>query len=124
MLVRGLRRSGRLSAHAADRAVSTVLCALGRRLEGRASEAIPLPLRVRELVRCCDRHRARRRRGRFGDREFIAAIASDLGSGPEEAEGMARMVLGALRDQVSDPEADEVAIQLPPDLAPLWRRVS
>ena len=48
-------------------------------------------------------------------------IGEDLGMQAAEVEGVVRAVFSAVREQISEGEAEDVASQLPKDLGALWR---
>ncbi|HEY8368030.1 MAG TPA: DUF2267 domain-containing protein [Thermodesulfobacteriota bacterium] len=53
--------------------------------------------------------------------EFLERIERRAGLGsPREARWMALMVFGALKDRISDGEANDILAELPPDLEELW----
>jgi len=118
-----LRRVGTLSEELAERAAVAVLCALERRIDpGEAKDlASQLPAKLRELVVRCDLHSGVRPHT-IDEPEFISMVAEDLAVAPEQAEHLILSVFHALRAQVSDGEARQVAGQLPPDLRALWDR--
>ncbi|HZI16176.1 MAG TPA: DUF2267 domain-containing protein, partial [Myxococcus sp.] len=58
---------------------------------------------------------------RFGREEFLATVAEDLLKPVEEVEPLVRAVFRAMRDLISEGEAEDVASNLPPDLQALWR---
>jgi uncharacterized protein (DUF2267 family) len=57
---------------------------------------------------------------KFGLEEFLTRIAGELKVDRNDVEQIVRAVFMAVRAQVSEGEADDVAAQLPTDLAGLW----
>lgn len=110
-----------MSEDQAERAAVAVLCALEQRLfagEARHLEA-QLPSKLRELIHRCPLH-AGSAPHRFGREEFFRIVAEDFGP-TDDLERIARTVIGAVRDQISPGEAEDVASQLPHDLRELWQ---
>jgi uncharacterized protein (DUF2267 family) len=109
----------------AARAVEAVICALAQRLDdpdfAPLRELLPDPLRTR--LAACERHAAAPRAPRSAD-ELYAIVAEDLGRTATEVEPTVRAVLAAVRSQLDEGQAEEVAGRLPLDLLPLWRRPS
>ncbi len=124
-LVDALAREGLPSRAEAVRAVEAVACALARRIGAEhfedLRELLPQPFRGRLVA--CERHARAERPIRTAD-EFYASVADDLDRGPAEVEGVARAVFAALRTQLTEHEADDVADRFPPELLPMWRRPS
>ncbi len=119
--LRRLQANGGLTQTLAERAASSVMCALEQRLmrnEARDLEA-QLPLRLRELLRRCAAHRGRVPE-RFGRGEFLQMIAEDLDVEVDEAEMLANIVFETVRDWITDGEVEDVSAQLPDDLRTLW----
>src|SRR6266542_5525071 len=124
-LVDALAREGLPRRAEAARAVEAVICALAQRLSDPDFDALrdllPAPFRTRLVP--CERHAAAPGIPRSAD-ELYALVAEDLDRAPDEVEPTVRAVLAAVRGQLSEPEAEEVAGRLPLDLLPLWRRPS
>jgi uncharacterized protein (DUF2267 family) len=124
-LVEALAREGLPRRTEAVRAVEAIACALSRRIGSETyddlRERLPEPFRGR--LAACERHARTARRIRNVE-EFYASVADDLGRPPDESEGVARAVFAALRAQLPEAEAEDVADRLPPELLPLWRRPS
>ena len=116
---------GNMKEEDAERAAVSVLCALEQRIMRSESEDLEaqLPFKLQQLLHRCELHEADVPK-RFGRDEFIQMVASDLKTDPDNAETIARNVFTVVREQVSEGEAEDVAAQLPPDLADLWRRPS
>jgi uncharacterized protein (DUF2267 family) len=105
----------------AERTAVSVLWALEQRLipnEARHLEA-QLPSHLRVLL--AEIPRAARRPIKFGRLDLIEWLANDLCCPVLEAEMRARAVFQAVRRKISVGEAADVAAELPPDLAMLWR---
>lgn len=100
-----------------------VLCTLDRRLSlGEAEELIEqLPEGFQRLLRRCDKH-PRSPSERMDKAAFITDVADHLGVDPQEAERVVRAVFTGVRDRLSEDDIEDVASQLPSDLADLWRR--
>lgn len=107
----------------AEQATVSVLCALDRRIRGEEARQLhaQLPSKLRELVQRCELH-AGEKPEKFDREEMFEAVASDLGRAAGEVEGIVRTVFLALRSHVSEGEAEDVASQLPQDIADLWMR--
>jgi uncharacterized protein (DUF2267 family) len=56
--------------------------------------------------------------------DFYRVVAEDLDRSPEEVEPTIRAVFAAVRAQLPEKEAEDVAGQLPAELDALWRRPS
>jgi uncharacterized protein (DUF2267 family) len=123
--VEALAREGLPRRSEAARAVEAVVCALAQRLDdpdfGPLRELFPSPLRTRLVP--CERHAAAPASPRSAE-EVYALVAEDLGRSAEDVESTVRAVMAAIRAQLSEVEAEEVAGRLPLDLLPLWRRPS
>ncbi|NPC84884.1 DUF2267 domain-containing protein, partial [Pyxidicoccus fallax] len=105
----------------AECAAVAVLSALERRIlpaEARDLEA-QLPRRLVEFLPPLEQRPPRPRR--FGREEFLQTVADDLEKPVEEMEPLVRAVFRAMRDLISEGEAEDVASNLPPDLQALWR---
>jgi uncharacterized protein (DUF2267 family) len=124
-LVEALAREGLPRRTEAARAVEAVVCALAQRLDdpdfAPLRELLPEPLRSRLIV--CERHAAAPRTPRT-EAEVYELVAEDLGRDPDDVEPTVRAVLAAVRAQLPEDEAEEIARRLPLDLLPLWRRPS
>jgi uncharacterized protein (DUF2267 family) len=80
------------------------------------------PGRGGALLHRCERHEGEARPEKFGRDELLRRVGEDLRLQPEAVEPVVRAVLDALRDQISEGEAEEVLGQLPEDLRHLWQR--
>lgn len=125
-LVEALAREGLPRRAEATRAVEAVVCALAQRIShadfDELRELLPDPFRSR--LAACERH-ALAPRTRFRTAEdFYEVVAEDLDRSPEEVESVVRAVFAAVRAQLPEKEADDIAAQLPPELDALWRRPS
>jgi uncharacterized protein (DUF2267 family) len=125
-LVDALSREGLPRRAEAARAVEAVMCALSQRIShadfDALRELLPDPFRTR--LAACERH-AVAPRDRFRNAEdFYAVVAEDLDRSPDEVEPTVRAVFAAVRAQLSEKDAEDVASELPGELQPLWRRPS
>jgi uncharacterized protein (DUF2267 family) len=126
-LVDALAREGLPRRAEAARAVEAVVCALAQRLDEPyfedLRELLPAPFRTRLVA--CERHTASPPAAppRSAE-EMYAVVAEDLDRSPDEVEPTVRSVIAAVRAQLGEHEAEEVAAKLPDDLQPLWRRPS
>jgi uncharacterized protein (DUF2267 family) len=119
-----LGERGGMSPGVAEEAAVSVLCALEQRIqveEARDLEA-QLPRKLTALLHRCERHEGEARPEKFGRDELLRRVGEDLRLQPEAVEPVVRAVLDALRDQISEGEAEEVLGQLPEDLRHLWQR--
>ncbi len=125
-LVDALAREGLPRRAEATRAVEAVVCALAQRISGaeydELRELLPDPFRTRLVP--CERHAAAPRTTFGSARDFYAIVAEDLGREPEDVEPTVRAVFAAVRTQLREKEAEDVAAQLPHELQALWRRPS
>jgi len=125
-LVDALAREGLPRRAEATRAVEAVVCALSQRLSGpdhdRLRELLPDPFRTRLFA--CERHAATPHALLETAEDFYAIVAEDLDRSPEEVEATVRAVFAAMRAQLAEPDAEDVAALIPPELEPLWRRLS
>jgi uncharacterized protein (DUF2267 family) len=125
-LVDALAREGLPRRAEAARAVEAVQCALSQWISGQEyedlRERLPDPFRT-GLTRC-ERHASAPPVGPRSAAGFYAIVAEDLERDPHEVEPTIRAVFAALRAQLSETEAEEVAGELPAELQPLWRRPS
>ena len=129
-LVEALAREGLPRRTEAVRAVEAVACALARRLpepeDEEVRELLPEPFRSR--LAACERHASPASAGAETDAQaevsFVAMVADDLGVEDARAEPTARAVLAAIRAQLGEDAAEELARRLPTELLPLWRRPS
>lgn len=124
-LVEALAREGLPRRVEAARAVEAVVCALAQRLSDPdfdvLRELLPAPFRTRLVP--CERHASSPRAPRSAE-DVYALVAEDLERDRAEVEPTVRAVLAAVRTQLSESDAEEVAGRLPLDLLPLWRRPS
>jgi uncharacterized protein (DUF2267 family) len=118
-----LCKRGNLDRDQAERAAGSVLCALEMRIQADEAKDLnsQLPVKVRELLVRCERHEGEPGRT-FNRDEFLDIVCGDLSVSKEEAEQITRAVFSTIRKQVSEGEAEKVAINLPPDLRALWAR--
>jgi uncharacterized protein (DUF2267 family) len=119
--LKNLSDKGRMSEEIAEAAAVSVLCALEQRLVGGEASDLEaqLPLKLQNLLARCERHHGEVP-AKFGREEFLAMVGEDLGMQSSEVEGVVRAVFAAVRDQISEGEADDVSAQLPKDLGALW----
>ncbi|XXF79557.1 DUF2267 domain-containing protein [Myxococcaceae bacterium GXIMD 01537] len=114
---------GGMSPHTAERAAVSVLCAVEQRIfsgEARDMEA-QLPRKLTEVLVRCERHEGPPPK-KFGRAELLAMVGQDLSLNPDAVEPIVRAVMSAIREQISEGEAEQVMDQLPHDLKDLWRR--
>jgi uncharacterized protein (DUF2267 family) len=125
-LVEALAREGLPRRTEAVRVVEAVACALAQRVGGaeyeELRELLPDPFRGR--LAACERHVADPARPPRTAETFYEIVAADLDRDPGEVEPLVRAVFGALRAQLPEPEGERAAEELPPELRPLWRRLS
>ena len=106
----------------AECAAVSVLCNLEQRIYGEEARDLEaqLPSRLRELLQRCPRHQGKPSE-KFGRDELFRRVADELQVDRSEAEPITRSVFSAVRAQITEGEATDVADQLPSDLADLWR---
>ena len=125
-LVDALAREGLPRRAEAARAVEAVLCALSQRISHAdfedLRELLPDPFKSRLAV--CERHAVAPRLRFEALEDFYAVVAEDLDRSPEEVEPTVRAVFAAVRAQLAEKEAEDVAGELPSELQVLWRRPS
>lgn len=122
--VRQLAGIGGISEDLAERAASSVLCALEMRLVAGEGQnlADQLPQRLQEMLWRCERHENEKplRLDRNG---FLELVAGDLSlANRDAAEPIVRAVFTACRALISEGEAESVMDELPEDLRALWQR--
>lgn len=113
---------GELTPELAEAAAISVVSALQRRIQpGQARHLqAQLPRRlVAFLPPPLDPVPSTRRR--FGRDALLQTVADDLHMAPGEVEPIVRSVIAAVRDWISEGQADDVANNLPEDLRALWR---
>jgi uncharacterized protein (DUF2267 family) len=125
-LVEALAREGLPRRAEATRAVEAVMCALAQRISHSDFEPLRelLPDPFRSGLVACERHAVAPRAEFRTAEEFYEIVAEDLDRSPDEVEPTVRAVFAALRAQLPEKEAEEVANQLPRELDVLWRRPS
>jgi uncharacterized protein (DUF2267 family) len=125
-LVDALAREGLPRRAEAARAVEAVICALAQRIQSAdfdvLREHLPEPFRGR--LAACERHAALPPRRLGTPEEFYRVVSEDLARPPDEVEPTVRAVFAAVRDQLSEEEAEIIGHELPLELAPLWHRLS
>jgi uncharacterized protein (DUF2267 family) len=125
-LVEALAREGLPRRAEATRAVEAVVCALAQRLAtpdfDHLRELLPDPFRTRLVA--CERHAIAPRTELRTAEEFYEVVAEDLDRSPDEVEATVRAVFAAVRAQLGEGQAEDVAAQLPVELEMLWRRPS
>lgn len=132
-LVEALAREGLPRRAEATRAVEAVMCALAQRISHPDFDPLRelLPDPFRSGLAACERHAVAPRaefstpRAEFSTpEEFYEIVAEDLDRSPEEVEPTVRAVFAAVRAQLPEKDAEDVASQLPRELEMLWRRPS
>ncbi|MCP3137102.1 DUF2267 domain-containing protein [Pyxidicoccus xibeiensis] len=121
--LKDLEQKANIGRELAEKAAQSVLCMLEQRLmdtEAKHLEA-QLPLKVRELLQRCPRHQGTAPR-KYKLEQFLAMVAEDLDTTPNEAERLSRAVFSTVREHISEGEAEDVMGQLPNDLRALWAR--
>ena len=105
------------------KAASVILCLLERHLTGTRRDTLVdhLPSKLANLLEGCQitegapiQHK--------DEQDFLGDVGDALGVEPSTALQITTAVFTALRDRLSEEEAQWVANQLPPNLADLWRR--
>jgi uncharacterized protein (DUF2267 family) len=116
---------GGMSPSVAEKAATSVLCAIEQRIFGEEVKDLEaqLPLKLTELLQRCERHESGPPPLKFGRDEMLRMVGEELGLNPDAVEPVIRAVLDAVRDQISEGEAEQVISQLPADLRDLWRPV-
>ncbi len=125
-LVEALAREGLPRRAEATRAVEAVMCALAQRTAHAdfdlLRELLPEPFRTR--LAACERHALAPRAKLDTAEDFYEVVAEDLDRSPDEVEPTVRAVFAAVRAQLPEQDAEDVASQLPRELDALWRRPS
>ncbi len=125
-LVEALAREGLPRRAEATRAVEAVICALAQRIAHSDFDALrdrlPEPFHTRLVA--CERHAVAPRARLETLDDFYEVVAEDLDRSPDEVEPTVRAVFAALRAQLSEQDAEDVAGHLPRELDALWRRPS
>jgi uncharacterized protein (DUF2267 family) len=117
-----LSARGRMDRQQAEQAAVAVLSVLKLRLFGGEAKDLEaqLPQKLRELLRDYPSEIPGEPPASFGADEFLRRVARKLDITFGQAEQTARVVLGVVRDSISEGEARDVEAQLPPDLWSLW----
>lgn len=125
-LVDALAREGLPRRAEATRAVEAVVCALAQRTSHSdfdpLRERLPEPFRSRLVA--CERHAVAPRAKLDTLEDFYEVVAEDLDRSPDDVEPTVRAVFAAVRAQLPEEDAEDVAAQLPRELEALWRRPS
>ena len=123
--IKHLCERGGMSPSVAEQAAVSVLCAIEQRIFGEESRDLEaqLPQKLTELLHRCERHESGPPPRKFGRAEMLLMVGEELGLNPDAVEPVVRAVLDAIRDQISEGEAEQVMEQLPADLRDLWRPV-
>jgi len=113
---------GNLDEAFAERAAVTVLGLLEQRIFGQEVKDLEsqLPFKLRELLAQVPHHEGKPEE-KFGRTEFFERVATNLDLDVNAVEPVIRAVFMAVRSQITEGEAEDVASQLPTDLADLWR---
>jgi uncharacterized protein (DUF2267 family) len=116
-----LARAGLGGAERVQACLVAVLGLLERRITGPEARDLnqELPWALADVLRPFELH-PRQRPERFDRDTYLDRVAAELGVGADEAERIARTVLGTVRAFLSEKEASDVQGQLPPDLQALW----
>jgi uncharacterized protein (DUF2267 family) len=116
-----LRRLCDLPQEELEKAAVSVVCALERRLTG--DEVFDfesqLPAKFRDMLTRCERHEGAPP-SKFGLAELYKMVGDDLGKSQDEVVGIVRATILALKGQITQGEADDVASQLPGDIKEIW----
>jgi uncharacterized protein (DUF2267 family) len=115
---------GKMSEEFAERAAVAVVSGLEQRLtpgEARHLEA-QLPVRLTKLL--VSGQLMLRADGKFGSDELLEAVAREVGLPEGEVEPVVRAVFSVIRQTISEGEAEDVAAQLPSDIAALWNEAA
>ena len=118
-----LRERSGLSREQAQRWLVTVLCALERPLRHAAADdpRAWLPMKLQEAFQACSPSPGTA--ASPSDLEsFLQLVESRAGGDRAEAEHMTRLVFAALRDCITEGEAQQLSDALPADLRTLWAR--
>lgn len=112
---------GNMDMELAECAAVSVLCAFERRVYGEEAKDLEaqLPLKLRELLTSCAVHEGKPSE-KFGRQELLQMVADDLKKDPSEVEPIIRAVTLAVRDQITEGEAEDFVNMLPGDLKELW----
>lgn len=123
--IKHLCERGGMSPAVAEQAAVSVLCAVEQRINSEETEDLEaqLPGKLTELLHRCERHEDELPGG-FGREELLKRVGEDLALNPDAVAPVVRAVLNAVRDQISEGEAEDVMDQLPEDLKELWRHPS
>ncbi len=107
---------------APEDAISAVMCALVDRLTAGEAHYLfdALPASMRSLFATCVRHRTGQPTMKLDRVDFLERVAEHLGVTPAHAEIICEVVFEAVRCELPDKLADDVAHQLPRGLQELW----
>ncbi len=125
VFIRDLSELGGFDRAFAERAAACVLQILEERLYGTEARNLEaqLPSVLRRQLEKGERHEGSPPR-KFGLAEVLKRVGGELGIAEVQVEPVVRAVLAAVRSHVTEGEAEDVAAQLPADLATLWRMPS
>ena len=109
-----------LSSELSDQLATSVLCALEVRVFGDELDNLDsIPIKAAELMQRCASHRAVDPE-RASREAILHRVAEDLGRPQAETEPLVRSVFATLREELTEPEADDLARHLPNEVLPLW----
>jgi uncharacterized protein (DUF2267 family) len=116
-----LCKRGSMSEEFAERSAVAVVSALESRLTEREAKQLEAQLPVRLIKLLCNSSFSLSDSPSKADREmFLDGIGTELGLGQGDVEPVVRNVFSEVRALISEGEAEDVAAQLPSDLAALW----
>lgn len=103
-------------------AIAAVMCALVDRLTAGETHYLfeALPASTRSLFATCVRHRTGQPTMKLDRVDFLERVAEHLGVTPAHAELVCEAVFDAVRNELPDKLADDIAHQLPRGLQELW----
>lgn len=112
---------GNMDMELAECAAVSVLCAFERRVYGEEAKDLEaqLPVKLRELLKTCALHEGKPAQ-KYGRQELLSMVADDLKMDVGKVEPIVRAVTLAVRDQISEGEAEDFINMLPGDLKELW----
>ena len=118
--LRNLADKSGLDLDEAEDAAASVLCVLEQRLTQEEAHDLnaQLPMKLRELLVRCERHPGKPLR--FDLLGMYEMVGEDLNLDPSTAGPIVQHVFATVKELISPGEAQDVASQLPRDIAEVW----
>jgi uncharacterized protein (DUF2267 family) len=115
---------GKMSEEFAERAAVAVLSGLEQRLSSGEAHQLEAQLPVRLTKLLVSGQLMVHVEGKFGSQALLNAVGQELGLAEGEVEPVVRAVFSVVRETISEGEVEDVAAQLPSDIAALWNEAA